>query len=97
MSGILADPHSPPLKSKVGMGLFPEMICSREREFPGIAEKIPGNSRECKIHYIGQSKVFIFMVKMVLFATFEHILSNCGQIQSIILIFFKNEILKNVA
>jgi len=38
---------------KVGMALFPEMICSREWEFPGIAKKFPGNSRESKIHYKG--------------------------------------------
>jgi len=75
--------------SSLGMGLFPEMICSREREFPGIAEKIPGNSREFKIHYIGQSKVYIFPTKMVLFATFEHNQSNYGQIRSKILIFFQ--------
>ena len=80
----------------LGMGLFPEMICSREREFPGIAEKIPGNSREFKIHYIGYSKFYIFTVKRVLFASFGYFWSNYGQIQSKILFFFKIKKLKNV-
>ena len=45
-----------------GLGLlkFPDWNNSREREFPGIPKKIPGNSRECQNYYKNTLKPIIF-------------------------------------
>ena len=36
---------------EVGLLKFPDWNNSREQEFPGIPQKIPGNSRECQNYY----------------------------------------------
>ena len=64
----------------LGLREFPEIIFSRFREFPGIREKIPGNSRESKIHYIGNEKHHFYYGNWSVLTFFGHIQPTCGHI-----------------
>ena len=72
--------------SLLGLGEFPDICNSRFREFPGIREKSPGNSRESQIHYIGIKETLLLQLEWIDLTVFGHISSNCGHIQRNVLI-----------